>query len=136
MSLRWLTAAGVLVSAVAHLWLWFDGFRDIDWIGPLFLVNAAAGVVIAGLVLRWRSWIPPFLAAGFGATTLGAFLISTTVGLFGVQEIFWGTWQVVAGVAEIVALVAGLAVLWREGWLSTSARQAQDRLAARRAHLH
>lgn len=114
MTLRALTAAGVLVSGLVHLYLWFDGFRDVSVVGPLFLLNAVAGVVLAIAVMTWRHWIPLFVAAGFGASTLGAFVISATVGLFGVQEVFWGTWQVIAAVAEIVAVVAGLAALWQE----------------------
>ncbi|HET7683410.1 MAG TPA: hypothetical protein VFM50_11915 [Nocardioidaceae bacterium] len=114
MTLRALTAAGVLVSGLVHLYLWVDGFRDVSVVGPLFLLNAVAGVVLAIAVMTWRHWIPLFVAAGFGASTLGAFVISATVGLFGVQEVFWGTWQVIAAVAEIVAVVAGLAALWQE----------------------
>jgi hypothetical protein len=114
MTLRALTAAGVLVSGLVHLYLWVDGFRDVSVVGPLFLLNAVAGVVLAIAVMAWRHWIPLFVAAGFGASTLGAFVISATVGLFGVQEVFWGTWQVIAAVAEIVAVVAGLAALWQE----------------------
>ncbi|HEX6517457.1 MAG TPA: hypothetical protein VF049_17970 [Nocardioidaceae bacterium] len=111
---RTLAAAGTFVSGLVHLWLWFDGFRDISVVGPLFLLNAIAGVAIAVALLAWRQWLPLFLAAGFGATTLAAFLISTTVGLFGVHEVFWGTSQVAAGIAEIVAMVAGGLGLWLE----------------------
>jgi hypothetical protein len=135
MTMRWVAAAGVLVSGVVHLVLWFDGFRDIAWIGPLFLLNAAAGVVIAGLLLLWRSWPPPALAVGFGASTLGAFLLSATVGLLGVHEIFLGTWQITAGVAEVVAVVAGLAVLLRERPAVRSPREPQNRFAVRRTDL-
>lgn len=111
---RTLTAVGVLVSAAVHLWLWYDGFRVLSVIGPLFMLNAIAGVVIAVAVMLWRHWVPLFLAVGFGASTLGAFLISTTVGLFGLQEIFWGTWQDVAALSEILAVVAGAVALFRE----------------------
>ena len=135
MTMRWMAAAGVLLSGLVHLWLWLDGFRDIAWIGPLFMLNAVAGVLIAVLVVWWRSWFSAFLAAGFGAATLGAFLISTTVGLFGVQEILFGKWQIVAGVAEIVAIVAGGLVLVRE-LRPASAGKSQDRFTARRANLH
>lgn len=135
MTMRWMAAAGVLLSGLVHLWLWFDGFRDIDWIGPLFMLNAVAGVLIAVLVVWWRSWFSAFLAAGFGAATLGAFLLSTTVGLFGVQEILFGRWQIVAGVAEIVAVVAGGLVLVRE-LRPASAGKSQDRFTVRRANLH
>jgi hypothetical protein len=135
MTMRWLAAAGVFVSAVVHLWLWFDGFRDIAWIGPLFLLNAVAGTAVAVLVVWWRSWLSALLAVGFGAATLAAFLLSATVGLLGVQEVFWGTSQVVAGVAEIVAVVAGVAVILQERTTGSSV-ETQHRFAARRPDLH
>lgn len=139
MSLRLAAAVGVLVSGLVHLWLWFEGFSEIRWIGPLFMLNAVAGVVIAVLLLLWRSWVPPLLAVGFGGSTLVAFLISATVGLLGVHEIFSGTWQIVAGVADVLAVVAGLAVLWRgrptTGSAGRSAREPQDGFAVRRTDL-
>lgn len=136
MAMRWTTAVAVLVSGLAHLWLWgYAGFRDITWIGPLFLLNAVAGVLIAALVVLWRSWLPPLLAVGFGASTLAAFVLSVTVGLFGVHEILLGTWQIIAGIAEVVAVVAGVAVLLRERSRRESARETQDRLPLGRPDL-
>jgi hypothetical protein len=111
---RLLTALGVLVAAAVHLWLWFDGFRDVDVIGPAFMLNAIGGAVIAVAVVVWRHWLPLLAAIGFGLSTLGAFLISTTVGLFDVQEVFWGTSQMIAAVSELLAIVAGSAALWQE----------------------
>ena len=117
MKLRIIVAAAVLVSGAVHLKLWADGFRDISVIGPLFLLNAVAALVIAGAVLRWRSWPPLLVAVGFGASTLGAFVISATVGLFGVHEV-WnrGGYAVTANVSELVALVVGSWALYAEGW--------------------
>ena len=80
MGTRIVTAVAALVSAYVHLKLWLDGMRDVDVVGPAFLLNAVAGLVIAVLLLAWRHWVPGFLAAGFGASTLGAFILSTTVG--------------------------------------------------------
>ena len=107
MNLRLLAAAAVLVSAVVHLNLWFDGFRDQHVVGPAFLLNAVGGLVIAVLLVAWRHWVPAFLAAGFGVSTLGAFIIATTVGLFGVHEHWVGGYVWTAAVSEAVALVAG-----------------------------
>lgn len=115
MWVRIVTAVAALVSAAVHLILWFDGYGDIDVIGPAFLVNAVAGVVIAVLLLTWRNWIPALLVTGFGASTLGAFVISATVGLFGVQESWTGGWVLTAAVAEIVCIVGGLLLL-RDAW--------------------
>jgi hypothetical protein len=114
MTMRILTAAGVLVSAFVHLWLWIDGFRHIHVIGPAFMVNASAGIVITILLLRWNSWIPLFLAVGFGASTLGAFILSTTVGLFGTNEVWSGGWVMAAALSEVVAILAGLVALRQE----------------------
>jgi len=109
---RTLTAAGVLVSGAVHLKLWFDGFRDITVIGPLFMLNAVAGLVIAVLVLAWRHWLPLLVAIGFGGSTLVAFVISATVGLFGVHEVWTGGPILTAAVSEVVAVVfGGLALL-------------------------
>jgi hypothetical protein len=131
---RLLAAAAVLVSAVIHLELWFDGVRDQDVIGELFMVNAVAGVVIAILLMGWRSWPPLLLAVGFGASTFGAFIISATWGLFDVNA-HWEGWRVwTAAASEVVAVLAGLAAAWREGYLSR--HQAEQGLAGHRSDLH
>lgn len=109
--LRGLAAAGVLLSAVVHLQLYTEGFKDIATIGPLFMLNAIAGLLIGTALLIWPHWLTSFVAAGFGAATLAAFYISVTVGLFGLNETAGGTPQVLAEVAEWVALVFGAALL-------------------------
>ena len=107
MAVRGLAAVAVLVSAAVHLYLWFDGMRDADVVGPAFLLNAVGGAGIAVLLVVWRHWVPAFLAVGFGLSTLAAFVISATVGLFGVEE-DWTGWAVWASaVSEVVAVVAG-----------------------------
>jgi hypothetical protein len=110
--MRLLAAVSVLVSAAVHLYLWLDFAKDDGgFLGPSFLLNAVAGVVIATLLVAWRHWVPAFLALGFGASTLLAFVLSTTVGLFGVTA-NWTGWAVwVAAAAEVAAIVAGGALL-------------------------
>jgi hypothetical protein len=120
MKMRMIVAAAVLVSGAVHLILWADGVRDVSVIGPLFLLNAVAALVIAGAVLLWRSWVPLLMAAGFGASTLGAFVIAATVGLFGVHETWTGGYVITANVAELVALAGGAWALYAEGWTATA----------------
>ena len=110
--LRLLAAAAVLVSAAVHLNLWFDVFRHTDVVGPAFMVNAIGGTIIAVLLVTWRRWIPLLLAVGFGASTLGAFIIAATVGLYGVHE-HWTGWEVwTAAASEVIAIVsAGTALI-------------------------
>jgi hypothetical protein len=116
---RAVAAAAVLVSAAVHLYLWFDGMRDADVVGPAFLLNAVGGAVIAVLLVTWRHWVPPFLALGFGLSTLTAFVIAATVGLFGVQEVWtgWAVWT--AAAAEVVAVVEGARLLSADNPLRT-----------------
>jgi hypothetical protein len=135
MKFRVIVAAAILVSGAVHLKLWADGFRDISVIGPLFLLNAVAALVIAVAVLLWRSWPPLLVAAGFGASTLVAFVISATVGLFGVHEVWSGGYVITANVAELVALVVSAWALYAEGWVAKARTLAEHRNqgAARRA---
>ena len=69
-----------------HLHLWLEGYRQIPTDGPLFLLDALAGFAAdAGLLVRPAA-LTGLLAAGYTAATLGALLISLTVGLFGFRE--------------------------------------------------
>ena len=109
--MRLLAAVSVLVSAAVHLYLWLDFAKDDDVMGPSFMLNAVGGAVIAVLLLVWRHWLPAFLAVGFGLSTLLAFVLATTVGFFGVTA-NWTGWAVwVAAVSEVVAVIAGGALL-------------------------
>lgn len=103
---RGLAAAGVLLSADVHLVLYFQGFGDIGVVGPAFMLNAISGIVIGVAVLLWRHRLPLLAALGFATATVAAFYLSATVGLFGVHETFGGHQQVLAEVAEWVAIIA------------------------------
>lgn len=141
MGMRLLAAVAVLVSAVVHLYLWwYDGYKDIDVVGPAFLLNGVGGIVIAVLVLAWRHWIPALLTLGFGLSTLGAFVLSTTVGLFGVNETWtgWAVWT--AAISEAVAILTGLVLLAATRPTArrshgTSLGQAQHHTSSGRSHL-
>jgi hypothetical protein len=134
MLVRVIAATAVLVSAAVHLRLWFDGFSDDHVVGPAFMLNAIGGVVIAALLLLWRHWVPLFLAFGFGFTTLGAFVIASTVGLFGAHESWTGGYVWAAAISEAVAIVAGGLGLLRDPLFSRS--ELQHRTAVRRPNLH
>lgn len=115
--LRGLVVIGLLGSAWIHLDVWLEGYRQIDIIGPLFLVNVVAGVVIAAAVVLWRHWLPPLAALGFGVATLGAFVLSLTVGLFGMRNVlggFHGTVQLLAALAELACIAGGAGLLLRQ----------------------
>ena len=113
---RGLTAAAVLLAAVVHLDVYEEGFRYIATIGPLFLLDFWAGLLLGVTVATWRHWLPALLAAGFGATTVAAYWISVVHGLFGVKEGTDGWPEILASTAEYAALGFGLAaagLLWQ-----------------------
>ncbi|HET8603291.1 MAG TPA: hypothetical protein VFM09_05130 [Marmoricola sp.] len=109
--LRGLCAAGVLLSGVVHLDVWFAGVRGVSVLGPLFLLNFVGGLALGVGVVAWRHWLTALLAAGYAATTLVFFYISVVHGLFGVHETLTGWSQVLAQVAELTVLVCGLVVV-------------------------
>ncbi|WP_418277185.1 hypothetical protein ACNHYB_04470 [Isoptericola jiangsuensis] len=111
---RSMAALGVLASAAVHLVEWFGGYRDIPWVGGLFLLNSVAGLVLAVLLVTWRHWLPLVGAVGLGAATLLAFVASTTVGFLGVTSRFTGETVWIAATAEVLAVVAATAALLRE----------------------
>jgi hypothetical protein len=108
-----LLAAAVLLSADIHLALYFNGYSGIPVIGPLFLLNTAGGILIGVAVLIWRHWLPLLGALGFGAATLTAFLLSRTVGLFGLHLTTWDPQAVLAMTGDTVAIITGVALLLR-----------------------
>jgi hypothetical protein len=88
-----IVGAGLLLAmALIHLKLWNDGYRDVRWIGPLFMTNAVLGVLggLAVLVtpLRWLPWFA-MLGGLLEIGTLIGLVLSLTTGLFGFHET-WG----------------------------------------------
>jgi hypothetical protein len=82
-----LTSAALLAwIGYLHLHLWLEGYRQIPTDGPLFLLDAVAGLALAVLLLLWAAPLTGLAAAGYTVSTLAALLISLSVGLFGFRE--------------------------------------------------
>ncbi len=85
-------AGFVVASGLIHLYLWADGYKHITTIGPLFLAQAVAGLVLAVILVAY----PRTLAAAGGVAyllaTIGAFALSATVGLFGFMDTLDAPW--------------------------------------------
>src|SRR4051794_34690928 len=115
LALRLLSAALLAVMGWIHLDLWLAGYRDIDIIGPAFLLNAIAGFGLAALLLLTPRPLLHWVAALGALTALGTLaglLLATTVGLFGFVEtttasLWWASfWVEVAAVVVLGALAA------------------------------
>jgi predicted lipoprotein with Yx(FWY)xxD motif len=105
-----LAGAGLLaVTGAIHLDLYLTGYRSIPVIGPLFLLQVIAAFGLAAAVLVSGSRLAALAGAGFVLSTLGGYLLSVSIGLFGFKEIRT-TAGIVAGVIEVAAFAA-LAVL-------------------------
>jgi hypothetical protein len=112
-------AAGVLVSAYVHFYLYFEGgyrgihperFAGID-ISRSFALNAIAGLVIAELLMVSLR-VPRVATAatvagiGFAAAALLGYVLSRTSGLLGFTEHQTTVEAVVAKLAELIAIAA------------------------------
>jgi predicted lipoprotein with Yx(FWY)xxD motif len=117
-----IAGAGLLAaSAAIHLDLYLTGYRSIPTIGWLFLLQviAAFGLALAVLIVPLipASWLPASVpgaavdagaaagGAAFALSTLGGYLLSLWVGLFGFKEVRT-TAGTVAGILEIAAFAA------------------------------
>lgn len=110
--LRVATALAVLVSAALHVVLYLDWAKNLTPLGPAFLAQSAAGVVLAVLVLVWRSPWPLVGAVAFGLGSIGAFAASAATGFLGVtaQLVGWAEW-VTKGVEALAVVLAVLALV-------------------------
>jgi hypothetical protein len=104
--LRLGSAAVLVLIGYIHLHLWQEGYRQIPTDGPLFLVDALAAFVLAAVLVAWARPVVGLLAAGFAASTLGALLISLSVGLFGFRESTQASFVVESIVIEAIVTVA------------------------------
>jgi hypothetical protein len=89
-----------------HLHLWQEGYSHIPANGPLFLLDAVAGFVLAALLLAWPRPLAGLAAAGYTASTLGALLISLSVGLFGFRESISASYVTQSLTIETITMLA------------------------------
>jgi predicted lipoprotein with Yx(FWY)xxD motif len=95
-------AALLVASGAIHLDLYLTGYRTIPTIGPLFLLQVIAAFVLAAAILVTGSWLAAAAGAGFAVSTLGGYLLSLWVGLFGFTEVRT-TAGIVAGIIDVAA---------------------------------
>ena len=122
-----ITGAGLLAATGAiHLDLYLTGFKNIPTIGWLFLLQVIAGFALAILVLATGNQVVAALGAGFAVATLGGYLLSIWVGLFGFTEVRT-TAGIVAGIIEVAAfaVLSLLAIIPARGGKGAAAGRGQ-----------
>ena len=123
-----LRLAGVAALAwigYLHLHLWLEGYRQFPADGPMFLLDAVAGFVLAAVLLAWPRPLAGLLAAGFTVATLGALVISLSVGLLGFHE------SVSASFVRPALAVESVTVLVLLSWTASVAARLQPRAGRR-----
>jgi predicted lipoprotein with Yx(FWY)xxD motif len=103
--LRLAGAALLAATGAIHLDLYLTGIRSIPTIGWLFLLQVITAFGLAAAVLATGSRLIAAAGAGFALATLGGYLLSVWIGLFGFKEIRT-TAGIVAGVIEVAAFAA------------------------------
>jgi hypothetical protein len=118
--LCWAGSALLIVSAAIHLHLWSDGYDQIPTIGPVFLLQGIAGIVMALLVAFSRHFLVARAGALFAAGTIGGLLVSVEIGLFGFQDSLSAPYATMSLVVEAAAFGVLLASAYigmrRAGW--------------------
>jgi predicted lipoprotein with Yx(FWY)xxD motif len=128
----------LVASGAIHLDLYLTGYRTIPTIGWLFLLQVIAAFALALAVAAVSIWPKALVGASFalaaasgalfGVATLGGYLLSLRIGLFGFTEVRT-TAGIVAGIVD-VAIFAALAVAIASGPVNLGALSS---LPARRA---
>jgi hypothetical protein len=96
-------------SGVIHLYLWGKqfGYRDIPTIGPLFLIQGIATIIIALLVIVTRRVALILVGAGTFVASVVALVLAIEVGLFGFRD----SWAVPYAWTSFYEEIAGAVVL-------------------------
>jgi hypothetical protein len=111
-----LVVAGALmvVSGVDHIHLWDIAYRHVATLGPLFLVQAIAAIVLAIVLVATRVVGAALASALLMIGTIGGFIIADTVGLFGFKLPVVTNFAYLALSTEGVSTVILLAVVARQ----------------------
>ena len=130
LALRVAGAALLAATGAIHLDLYLTSYRHIPTIGWLFLLQVIAAFLLAAGTLATRGPLIPAAGAGFAVATLGGYLLSLWIGLFGFQEVRT-TAGVVAGLIEIAAFATLATLVLVAGRAQAGPAQAGPAHAAR-----
>jgi predicted lipoprotein with Yx(FWY)xxD motif len=99
-------AVFLVASGAIHLDLYLTGYRSIPTIGWLFLLQIISAFLLAIAIVVSRHPLAAASGAAFALGTLGGYLLSLKVGLFGFTEV-----RTTAGIIAAIIDVATFAAL-------------------------
>jgi predicted lipoprotein with Yx(FWY)xxD motif len=105
LALRVLGAGLLLATGAIHLDLYLTGYNTIPTIGWLFLLQVITAFALGVVVLVSSSRLIAAAGGGFAIATLGGYLLSLRISLFGFREVRT-TAGIVAGVIEVATFAA------------------------------
>jgi predicted lipoprotein with Yx(FWY)xxD motif len=120
-ALRVIGAGLLFATGAIHLDLYLTGYRTIPTIGWLFLLQVIAAFGLGATILVSSSRLAAAMGAGFALATLGGYLLSLRISLFGFREV-----RTTAGIVAGVIEVATVAVLAAFALRPFSERQSSD----------
>jgi predicted lipoprotein with Yx(FWY)xxD motif len=102
-----IVGAGLLIATAAiHLDLYLTGYRTIPTIGWLFLFQVIVAFLLGFIVLGTGSRLMAAAGAGFSISTLGGYLLTLWIGLFGFREV-----RTSVGIEAAIVEIVGFGVL-------------------------
>jgi hypothetical protein len=116
-------AACAVYSGYIHLYLWGRQpfpYRDIPTIGPLFLIQGIAAIVIGLLVIISRRVGALLLGAGMLIVCVAALVIDVEVGMFGFKD----SWSVPYATTTLYEEIVGAVLLLAAAGVLASSRGA------------
>ena len=112
-----LVAAAILMicSGLIHVHLWGIAYRHVATLGPLFLVQAVAAMVLAVVLVVTRVVVVALACMALMVGTMVGFVLAVSVGIFGFTLQIVTGWAYEALGAELLSTVL-LGVLVARSW--------------------
>lgn len=118
-----LVGAGLLAASGAiHLDLYLTSYGHVPTIGPLFLLQAIAALVLVVAIVVHGHPVAAAAGALLALSTLGGYVLALLVPLFGFREVATGAGEASAAVEVLAGAVLGAAVVTGLRWSTTLAR--------------
>ena len=93
-------------EAAVHIQQYVVIFHEVNWVGPLFLANAAACLLaVVGLIYRRTRTVAALAGVVISVVALGSLVVSYGQGLFGWHEAGFRTPIALVTIAEVAAVL-------------------------------